>query len=128
MNSTMSFYAGKGLHAVTIQAFFLGKDMLVSVTGGSSPHIGATALASPCAVSAGIRAYASVLSAPGHRDDIAAHQMALRLCKILGCTVCMTVGMHIDNASSEDIDILLGNADAAMEKLISSIKEQRYGS
>ena len=129
MQNTFACVEGRGLHAVTLTSRLIGEDVMVSLFGGVRPHIGAVALASPCSsIQAGVHAFASVLTAPGHRDDTVAHRLALGLCKAFGRTVCVTVGLHMDNASAEDISMLLRNAEAAAERLKTTIQEHCDGS
>jgi len=94
----------------------MGRDLLISIQGGTAPHIGATALAWPDPATSGGVAVKSIV-APGHKDDIPARDMAAAFCAWLGRTVCVCVGLHVDNANSEDISQLLSNADNAANAL-----------
>ncbi|MCQ2444383.1 MAG: hypothetical protein MJ061_02690 [Mailhella sp.] len=124
MSAPASVTCGSGPLAVTARAGFVGGDLVAVVTGGTSPHAGAVALAVPCAPTPeGTDCSASVLCAPGHRDDIPARQLAMRLCKALRCTVSMTVGIHLDNASADDIRALLRHAESAVEGLEKALKD-----
>ena len=123
MDKTVSVSSGEGLLAVTARASCIGDDILVCLYGGSKPHIGAAALAFPCQDDGcGVTTWASVLGAPGHRDDTVAHKLAMSLCKATGRPVCMTVGIHIDHASGEEIAHLLQNAEDATLKLAALLK------
>lgn len=124
MAAPVSVTCGSGLLAVTACAEYAGGDVVAQVTGGQAPHVGAVALAVPCTETAeGVACSASVLCAPGHRDDIPARSIALRLCKALQCNVSLTVGIHLDNASADDIHALLRNAESAAEGLAKALKE-----
>lgn len=119
-----SFTFGSGPLAVTARAELVGGDVVAVVTGGTSPHAGAVALAVPCEPTPeGTDCSAGVLCAPGHRDDIPARLLSLRLCKALRRTVCMTVGIHLDNASADDIRALLRHAESAVEGLEKALKD-----
>ncbi len=123
MKKNVSVSSGEGLLAVTAEASCIGNDILVCLYGGSRPHIGAAALAFPCQDDGcGVTAWASVLGAPGHRDDTVAHRLAMNLCKATGRPVCMTAGIHIDHASGEEITHLLRNAEDATLKLAALLK------
>jgi len=109
---------GEGTTAVTLELKCVGKDYFALLTAGTA-HIGATALAVPCPPNAeGITASVSVLTVPGHRDDIPARNLALLMCKALKRPVTLTVGMHIDQADQNDIITLLNNAEAAVKEFI----------
>ncbi|MDO5117273.1 MAG: hypothetical protein Q4D34_02150 [Eggerthellaceae bacterium] len=87
-----------------------GGDLAITVYGGSSHHIGAVALAQP--EDDPVRqATVSVLAAFGHRDDEVARRMAKQLAGFLHCTVSASVGIHIDDASSDEIAIIVGACD-----------------
>ena len=123
MKKNVSVSSGEGMLAVTARASCIGDDILVCLYGGNRPHIGAAALAFPCQDDGtGVKAWASVLGAPGHRDDTVAHRLAMDMCKVTGRPVCMTVGIHIDHASKEEIAHLLQNAEDASLKLAAMLK------
>ena len=129
MAGSFSASAGAGRHAVTAEAAFIGRDVMAALHGGERPHVGAVALASPCTSGdTDVRAYASVISAPGHRDDVLAHRLSLAMSRELGRTVCMAAGIHVGNATGEDIRQLVRNVEDAARKLTNILKEQIHGS
>ncbi len=109
----MTYFAqGEGKHRVEAHVKRCGNDVLVAFTGGGAPHIGAAALAVPrpgISDPAKCSASASVLCVTGHKDDELARAAALRLAASIGNTVCVTVGIHIDNAAKTDICLLCEN-------------------
>ena len=111
-------YAGKAPHAVCAFGALAGNDLIASVSGGTAPHIGAAVLAEP---GNSFVHTAGLLCLPGHRDDLPAHALAKKLCRILGRTVCLTAGLHIDDASPKDIEMLLHNAEEAVQLLADAI-------
>lgn len=107
---------------VTIYYQLLGQDLQVLITAGKA-HVGAVALAVPCPVTAeGVTASVSVMTVPGHRDNIVAEAAALSLCKALGRSVSVTAGLHIDHAAQQDIMALVNNAKEAINILIKNLK------
>ena len=60
---------------------------------------------------------ASVLCLTGHKEDLLARKAALELASMLGHTVTVTVGLHIDDASAEAIVML----EANFQKLLRQI-------
>ena len=112
MNSFGPFIAGSGKHRVEAFCRMAGKDLVVSISGGESPHVGAAALAVPR--EKGRADCVGLLCAPGHRDDMPAHALAKKLCSMLGRTVCLTVGLHVDDAGADDIALLVKNAEEAV--------------
>lgn len=121
------FSYGEGNTQVNIEAQFMGKDLTVNITAGRA-HLGASALAVPCQNNPeGVLASCSVMTVPGHRDNIPAEAAALRLCKALGCVVCVNAGLHIDKASQEEITALVANAAGGIDKLIKMLEGKNNG-
>ena len=94
----------------------IGGDLCVTLTGGAA-HIGAAALAYRDSGTG--RTTASVLSAPGHKEE----EIALRGAKILGKalnkTVLFVAGIHLDNITPEEI---IEIEKACMEIIEDSLK------
>lgn len=97
-----------------------GEDLVVSVSGGEKPHVGAVSLAVPRGKNRADNT--GLLCAPGHRDDMPAHALAKKLCARLGCTVCLTVGLHVDDAGADDIALLMKNAEKAVDALTCTLQ------
>lgn len=98
-----------------------GNDIALTVCGGSLHHIGSVALAQP-EDSSERQATVSVLCAYGHRDDEVARRMAKRIAGLLGCTVSASVGIHIDNASLEDIATIVKACDALAGTIVDAFR------
>lgn len=114
---------GSGKTQVYLEAYFMGQDLQAMLTAGKA-HLGAVALAVPCPANAeGVQASCSVLTAPGHRDNIPAEAAALKLCKALSCNVSVAAGLHLDHASQEEIITLVNNSTEAVNLLLVKIKE-----
>ncbi|MDR1617027.1 MAG: hypothetical protein LBR98_08455 [Syntrophomonadaceae bacterium] len=123
---SLQFDVGAGLHKVEGVLVFCGKDMSLTIGGGDTPHVGAASVASPresLKKDGRISATASVLCVMGHKDDMAARQAALRFASEFNCTVTVSVGLHIDNATEDDFIKIQGNFDSLLEKIASSLKE-----
>jgi len=118
---------GVGNTRVELAARYAGKDLVVMLTAGRA-HVGAVALAVPCPRTAeGVTASCSVMTVPGHRDNIPAEKAALMLCKAYACPVSVTAGMHIDKASKEEIKLLVENTSKAIELLIEKMRDKENG-
>ena len=103
---------GEAPHIVEATITKCGRDLNVCIGGGDTYHIGAVALAIPrpsLADTSQISASVSVLCVTGHKEDDLARTTALTLaCKLNARTV-VTCGLHIDNATPQDIQILNKN-------------------
>lgn len=121
--------SAKGV-TVKLNAAFVGKDLLVWLTGGQA-HIGAVALAVPRSSLKGgekISADASVLAVSGHKEDLLARKIALALAAKLNIPVCVTAGLHWDAATPTRIETateLSGRLTKALLMHISKDKEEK---
>lgn len=109
---------GSGRSWTAIEWRLIGKDLLVTVTGGESPHIGAAALAflengAPTILP---------LQVPGHRERELACFCAEALCRAAECTVLVLCGIHIDKASWEEINLLCANAERLVRRLAEQLR------
>jgi gallate decarboxylase subunit D len=92
------------------QLRLIGEDVLVSVWGGTGPHIGAVAVAAPWL---GGRersekgATLSMYTFPGHRDDVVADLFARSISGALQRTTVVTAGIHMDRITPEGIDHIM---------------------
>ncbi|MCL2862814.1 MAG: hypothetical protein FWE54_01765 [Methanimicrococcus sp.] len=78
----------------------VGGDLLVTLTGGAA-HIGAAALAYRDSETG--RTTASVLCAPGHKEEEIALRGSKIISKGLNKTVLFSVGIHLDDITPEEI-------------------------
>lgn len=116
----VSAKAGECQYTVNASASILGKDISVAVTGGTAPHIGAVSLAvyEPGRDSATV----STVTVHTHRDDAVAAYFAKAISREMKCTVAVSAGIHLDNASEEDIALLQSNAAGCCAALIEKLK------
>lgn len=100
---------------VCLSAAQVGEDLVVTIGGGEIPHVGSVAVAVP---RPSLRdrevtsATASVVTLVGHKDDELAKPISEFLAARLRRTVVVVAGVHVDCATSDDIEIL---SDAAWE-------------
>lgn len=117
---TVTLSVGQKPYTITACVILCGQDIAVVIGGGAAPHIGAAALGSPrpsLKNNAEISASASVLCRLGHKDDLPAREAALRLASKFNTNVTVTAGLHIDNASAEDITRLEQNFQQILEEI-----------
>jgi len=94
---------GEAPYDIHFEARLAGDDIFASVTGGTRPHVGAVALAEPSGA-------LSALTAEGHKDSVIAEMFAKKLCEKYGVNVCVSAGVHVDDASKDEIALLVENA------------------
>lgn len=107
-----SFSLGAQEYLLEAVAVRCGNDLTVVIGGGEKQHIGAVAVGVPRPSLKDkniVSSSASVLCLTGHKEDLLARKAALELARMLGHTVTVTVGLHIDDASAEAIAMLEAN-------------------
>lgn len=107
-----------------------GADLLVLITGGQRPHLGAVAMAAPrpsLANPAATSATASVFCYPGHKDDELAKGLALRLSAALKVKVTVAAGAHWDDLGVEDIAQVRANALELEHMLLAALAAEAPG-
>jgi hypothetical protein len=111
----------KGRIKINMKAITIGEDLCVIISGGDSPHIGCVTLSVP-RPSLGdeniISSTTSVLNLVGHKDDEAARYVSHKLSSKLNKNVVVTCGIHVDNITSEEINITIDLLKEITETLI----------
>nr|WP_310443134.1 hypothetical protein [Tissierella sp.] len=106
---------------------FCGKDVSVCIFGGDVPHIGAVSVAVPRKSLTGDgsnSASASVICITGHKEDELARLIALRLSSKWQCNVTVSVGVHVDDAKKDDIDIIGRNIEELVRNFTDKVARE----
>lgn len=121
----MIIRSGEGRYAVALELIRHDEGMTAILTGGEKTHVGAVVLAIPrgSLTGEGGSCDCYVLPVPGHKDDIVARKAAEALCVALGAPICVSAGIHIDHAETEEIKVLSKNCEAVTAKAVRMIKE-----
>lgn len=93
-------------HNITCICIKIGNDLNVSIFGGDKSHIGAVALAIPTPVLNNpdkISSTVSLLTVPGHKEDLLTQNTAKLICQHKKTTVVVSCGIHIKNINIEEI-------------------------
>lgn len=93
-----------------------GRDIQVLLSGGDA-HIGAVALGIPGEDASRTR----LLLLPGHREDVLAQGIASRMANVLGCTVCVSVGIHYDHIGRQEIADIENMARLLTERCLKAL-------
>jgi hypothetical protein len=115
-NSQISLTKSTSVVELMATACTIGKDYLVTVTGGES-HIGAVA-----AGGYQIRSFSSVLTMPNHRDDIIAKEAAKRISQELQCNCAVVVGVHVESATTDAINEIVSASFTLVTELIEELR------
>ena len=94
--------SGEGKYKVFIKEIKNGDDLIYILGGGERSHIGGIVICEP-------GKEAQSISLEGHYDDIVLQPIAETACKKYNTKVVAVGGVHVDNASQEEIDLLVKN-------------------
>ena len=124
----MEFTVATNTGAYDIEAGvrWMGRDLLVAIWGGDTPHIGAVAAAQPrpsLKDSAVTSASASVICYVGHKEDDLAKSAAEILAAALDTRVVVAAGIHWDNLSAEGIQSIIRNSRVLIELILKKIAQ-----
>jgi len=112
---------------IAIEALAMGEDLAVALSGGERPHIGAVALAEP---HPGLddpgrtSATASTIARLGHREDLLARGLSIRIAAATGRVVVLACGIHYDDLATQEIDAVTALAGRLTERLILALRPQ----
>ncbi len=120
----VSATAGSGRYRVEGRGVATGAGVVITLTGGERPHVGAVGLGIPRPSRrdpARTSATSSVLAVTGHRDDELAKPLAELAAARLGQEAVVVVGVHVDGATDEEIARLSENTRQAAELLLAEL-------
>ncbi|MEM2128730.1 MAG: hypothetical protein QXM93_06955 [Candidatus Methanomethyliaceae archaeon] len=101
---------GEGKHRVYLELVRAGRELVIYIGGGEEPHIGAISICTQ-------PGEPFTLSLPSHKDYLVSHDAAKTIFNKTGQNTVVIAGIHVDNASKEDIRKLLMNAEECVRKL-----------
>ena len=94
--------SGKGKYRVWVKRYTLGSSLVFILGGGEQAHAGSVVVAEPGKP-------LQVILLKDHRDDVVLRPIAQRACEKYKTTVVVVGGVHVDQASKEEISILVKN-------------------
>ena len=114
---------GNKPHNISDQIEKVGEDISVIIRG-SGPHLGAIALGTPyISENSKETANSSVISVYGHKDGILCEKIAIKLAKNLRRRVAVLGGIHIENATPDDIEVIMGNTEVLIARVVERFED-----
>jgi hypothetical protein len=102
--------SGRGKYKVWLQRQKIGSDLVFFLGGGQRSHIGGVVICEP-------RKKAHAIRLAGHYDDIVLKPIAETACKKYKTKVVVVGGVHVNNATEEEIDLLVENCKKLVKKI-----------
>ncbi|KMT22890.1 hypothetical protein [Clostridium cylindrosporum] len=117
---------GTGKYVVEGFAIWCGEALNITIGGGEKYHIGAVGIAIPSSLKGENKrsATTSVLCIQEHKEDEYARYAAKHLATALDCVVTVSIGIHIDDVSKEDIEVLSNNFKEIIDKFEKSLSSR----
>lgn len=117
----MIFEREAGSHTIFLDVKEIGNDLLIAIYGGNAHHIGGAAVAypTPSHYRDATTVSVSTMTLPGHKDYVVANTAAEKICKALETPTIVTVGIHYDNATKNDIEEIISVVDSLVQDAIS---------
>jgi len=126
MFKTIQLNEGEEKYCVNITATITDDGLMVHLTGGDRPHVGAVVMSLPrpsLENPSEISCTSYVLPRFGHKDDEVAKPLAEKLARHYNTTVVVVAGIHIKNADKSDIQRAIESVNRLTRKLIVKIDE-----
>lgn len=113
---------GIGRLKIELSAEYVGEGLLVRIYNEYA-HIGAVAVGDYDHKEK--RAFSSVITLPGHRDDEVAKKQAHRIARHTMKPVCVVAGIHLDNITVEEIIRFQAEADKLVQSFLNGLSPAR---
>ena len=94
--------SGEGKYKVFLEKRQQNSDLIFILGGGERSHIGGVVICEPGKKS-------QIIRLEGHFDDIVLKPIAEEACKKYNTKVVAVGGVHVDNATKQEIDKLVNN-------------------
>ena len=117
----------QGEHDLDAHVRSIGKDLLVAISGGEKPHIGAVAAAQPRPSLKDPKvtsATVSVICYVGHKEDDLAKGAAEKLAASFNTRVVVTAGIHWENLNEEGIQKVIDNSKLLLDLIRDRIEAE----
>jgi hypothetical protein len=119
----------KGKFTLHAHAQRMGQDLLVSIWGGTRPHIGAVGMATPRPSLRNPRKWSATSSNftfVGHKEDAIVKKISEKLATELRKNVVVVAGIHWDGITAKEIEIIEGLAQKLADQILKK-QEKRKG-
>jgi hypothetical protein len=117
---------GDDIYKVVAEVKIIGDDLLISVWGGTKPHIGSISVSVPRpGLKDGTRmsSTSSVINLIGHKDEVIARKFSEQLAAKFNRNAIATAGVHIDDITDNQINIIMQNITALCLDVINKMEE-----
>jgi hypothetical protein len=117
---------GDGIFKVIAEVKIIGDDLMISVWGGTKPHIGSISVSVPrpgLKDGTSMSSTSSVINLIGHKDEVVARKFSEQLAAKFNRNAIATAGVHIDDITENQINIIMQNITALCLDVINKLGE-----
>lgn len=121
VNGNIIMTEGSMPYEVRAEVCQIGSDVVLMVSGGEKPHVGAVAVGIPRPSLEDpdvLSSTASVFALVGHKEDDVAKIIARKLSAFLNKNTVVTVGIHVDDINAEGIKLIQDNCNKVVERIL----------
>jgi len=123
-----AFEVSKGRFKIQALVQKVGQDILVSMWGGTLPHIGAVGMATPrpsLRDPKKMSATSSTFTYVGHKEDAVVKRISELLASRLKTKVVVSAGIHWDDLTSREIDIIAKLTQKLSAQILKKLEASR---
>ncbi len=124
----MEVSEGSGRTCITATVQNVGSDLMIAITGGASPHIGAVIISEPRPSRdnpSEVSVTSSRYNVIGHKDEQIGVIVSEALCRSFNCRAVTAAGVHIDDITESEIQAVLHNAEMLCARIIGCLHKSR---
>ena len=117
---------GDGIFKVIAEVKIIGDDLMISVWGGTKPHIGSISVSVPrpgLQDNTTMSATSSIINLIGHKDEVVARKFSEQLAAKFNRNAIATAGIHIDDITENQINIIMQNITTLCLDVINKLGE-----
>ena len=117
---------GDGIFKVIAEVKIIGDDLMISVWGGTKPHIGSISVSVPrpgLQDNTTMSATSSIINLIGHKDEVVARKFSEQLAAKFNRNAIATAGVHIDDITENQINIIMQNITTLCLDVINKLGE-----
>jgi gallate decarboxylase subunit D len=123
-----SVESAKGRFKIQALVQELGQDVLVSIWGGTRPHIGAIGMATPRPSLIDPQKWSATSSNftyVGHKEDAVVKMVSEMLAARLKTNVVVTAGIHWDDLTSRDIQVIAHLTQKLSDQILKKLEKSK---
>ena len=117
---------GADIYKVVAEVKIIGDDLIISIWGGTKPHIGSISVSVPrpgLKDSTSMSSTSSVINLIGHKDEVVARKFSEQLAAKFNRNAIATAGIHIDDITENQINIIMHNITDLCLDVINKLEE-----